>query len=101
DARQTAEEAAGALRALAGRIQAIERGRNAAPAREQAALDAAVRKLREQLDEGIEGYGELVAAASRAVAAAASSDGLATSKQALTDATDHLAGLAMALRELS
>ena len=101
DARQTADEAAGALRALAGRIQAIERGRNAAPAREQAALDAAVRKLREQLDEGIEGYGELVAAASRAVAAAASSDGLATSKQALTDATDHLAGLAMALRELS
>jgi hypothetical protein len=99
DARQTAAEAAAALRGLAARIQAIERARNAAPAREQAALDAAVGKLREQLDDGIEGYGGLVAAAGHTVAA--SSDGLVTSKQALTDATDHLAGLAMALRELS
>lgn len=99
DARQTADAAAAALRGLAARIQAIERGRNAAPAREQAALDAAVTKLREQLDDGLEGYGGLVAAAGHTVAA--SSDGLVTSKQALTDATDHLAGLAMALRELS
>jgi hypothetical protein len=99
DARQTADEAAAALRGLAGRIQAIERGRDAAPAREQAALGAAVTKLREQLDDGLEGYGGLVAAAGHTVAA--SSDGLVTSKQALTDATDHLAGLAMALRELS
>jgi len=99
DARQTADEAAAALRGLAARIQAIERGRDAAPDRERAALDAAVRKLREQLDDGLEGYGGLVAAAGHTVAA--SSDGLVTSKQALTDATDHLAGLAMALRELS
>jgi hypothetical protein len=99
DARQTADEAAAALRGLAARIQAIERGRNAAPAREQAALDAAVGKLREQLDDGLEGYGGLVAAAGHTVAAAG--DGLVTSKQALTDATDRLAGLAMALRELS
>jgi hypothetical protein len=99
DARQTATEAAAALRGLAGRIQAIERGRNSAPAREQAALDAAVGKLREQLDDGLEGYRGLVAAAGHTVAA--SSDGLVTSKQALTDATDRLAGLAMALRELS
>lgn len=99
DARQTAAEAASALRGLAGRIQAIERGRNSAPAREQAALDAAVGKLREQLDDGLEGYRGLVAAAGHTVAA--SSDGLVASKQALTDATDHLAGLAMALRELS
>lgn len=63
DARQTADEAAAALRGLAARIQAIERGRNAAPARERAALDAAVAKLREQLDDGLEGYGGLVAAA--------------------------------------
>jgi len=99
DARQTATEAAAALRGLAARIQAIERGRNSAPAREQAALDAAVGKLREQLDDGLEGYRGLVAAAGHTVAA--SSDGLVTSKQALTDATDRLAGLAMALRELS
>ncbi|MEV6627045.1 hypothetical protein AB0M83_38560 [Amycolatopsis sp. NPDC051106] len=99
DAGQTATEAAAALRGLAARIQAIERGRNSAPAREQAALDAAVGKLREQLDDGLEGYRGLVAAAGHTVAA--SSDGLVTSKQALTDATDRLAGLAMALRELS
>jgi hypothetical protein len=99
DARQTAAEAAAALRGLAARVQAIERGRNSAPAREQAALDAAVGKLREQLDDGLEGYRGLVAAAGHTVAA--SSDGLVTSKQALTDATDRLAGLAMALRELS
>jgi len=99
DAGQTATEAAAALRGLAARIQAIERGRNSAPAREQAALDAAVGKLREQLDDGLEGYRGLVAAAGHTVAA--SSDGLVTSKQALTDATDRLAGLAMALRDLS
>ncbi|SFW76434.1 phage shock envelope stress response protein PspM [Amycolatopsis australiensis] len=99
DARQTATDAAAALRGLAARIQAIERGRNSAPAREQAALDAAVAKLREQLEDGLEGYRGLVAAAGHTVAA--SSDGLVTSKQALTDATDRLAGLAMALRELS
>ncbi|MEU4671970.1 hypothetical protein AB0F91_29335 [Amycolatopsis sp. NPDC023774] len=99
DARATAQEAARALRGLAARIQAIERGRNSAPERERGALDAAVAKLREQLDDGIEGFGSLVAAAGRAVAA--SSDGMGTSKQALTDATDHLAGLALALRDLS
>ncbi|MDT8914840.1 hypothetical protein NYF13_28590 [Amycolatopsis sp. PS_44_ISF1] len=99
DARATAEQAAQALRGLAGRIQAIERGRNSAPSRERGALDAAVGKLREQLDDGIEGYGGLVAAAGRAVAA--SSDGLGASREALTDATDHLAGLALALKDLS
>ena len=98
DARATATEAARALRGLADRIQAIERGRNSAPERERAALQAAVTKLREQLDDGIEGYGSLVAAAGRAVAA--STDGLGTSREALTDATDRLAGLALALKDL-
>ncbi|WP_116205678.1 phage shock envelope stress response protein PspM [Amycolatopsis circi] len=98
DARATADEAARALRGLAERIQAIERGRNSAPERERSALQAAVTKLREQLDDGLEGYGGLVAAAGRAVAA--SSDGMVTSREALTDATDRLAGLALALKDL-
>ncbi|GAA3568515.1 hypothetical protein GCM10022222_60700 [Amycolatopsis ultiminotia] len=98
DARATADEAAQALRALATRVQAIERGRNSAPQRERAALDAAVTKLRSQLDDGVESYGGLVAAAGRAVAA--SSAGIGTSREALTDATDRLAGLAMALKDL-
>jgi hypothetical protein len=99
DARTTAAEAAQALRGLAGRIQAIERGRDAAPERERGALDAAIKQLREQLDDGLDGYGGLVAAAGHTVAA--SSDGMTSSKESLSDATDKLAGLAMALRELS
>ncbi|WET81772.1 hypothetical protein P3102_11455 [Amycolatopsis sp. QT-25] len=99
DARTTAAEAAQALRGLAGRIQAIERGRDAAPERERGALDAAIRQLRDQLDDGLDGYGGLVAAAGHTVAA--SSDGMTSSKEQLSDATDKLAGLAMALRELS
>lgn len=99
DARATADEAAQALRGLAGRITAIERGRDSAPARERAALDAAITKMREQLDDGVDGYGGLVAAAGHTVAA--SSDGISPSKESLADATDKLAGLAMALRELS
>jgi hypothetical protein len=99
DARSTAAEAAATLRALAARIQAVERARNAAPAGERGELDAAVRTLREQLDDGVEGYGALVAAAGRAVAASGS--GVGQSRDALADATDRLAGLAMALRELS
>ncbi len=97
--RSTAEEAAAALRTLAARIESVERARASAPASEHAALDAAVAELRGQLDEGVEEYGSLVAAAGRAVAA--SSGGVPQAREALTDATDRLAGLASALRELS
>ncbi|MEU3270691.1 hypothetical protein ABZ639_07575 [Saccharomonospora sp. NPDC006951] len=99
DAKATADDAATALRALAARIQAIERARDSAPGGERSALDSAVRTLRTQLDDGVDGYGGLVAAAGKAVAA--SSGGVAPGKEALTDATDRLAGLALALRELS
>jgi hypothetical protein len=99
DARATASEAAQALRALAERLQAVERARDATPAADRGTLDSAVGTLREQLDDGLAGYGSLIAAAGHAVAA--SGGGIQASKQALTDATDHLAGLAMALRELS
>lgn len=99
DARATATEAADALRALAARVQSIERARASAPEAERPALDSAIRTLRTQLDDGLDGYGALVAAAGRAVAA--SSGGVQPAKEALTDATDRLAGLALALRELS
>jgi predicted component of type VI protein secretion system len=99
DARATAAEAAQALRGLVERLQAVERARNATPAADRGSLDSAVETLREQLNDGLTGYSGLIAAAGHAVAA--SSGGLQASKQALTDATDHLAGLAMALRELS
>ncbi|SFQ06620.1 hypothetical protein SAMN05421810_104362 [Amycolatopsis arida] len=99
EARATAREAAAALRGLAARVQAIERAMATAPAAERGPLGSAVRTLREQLDDGLTGYRGLIAAAGQAVAA--SSGGIQPAKEALTDATDRLAGLAIALRELS
>lgn len=99
EARTTAGDTAAALRELADRIQSIERAREATPDAENHALDSAIRALRTQLDEGVDGYGALVAAAGRAVAA--SSGGFQSAQGALTDATDRLAGLAVALRDLS
>ncbi|GLY69376.1 phage shock envelope stress response protein PspM [Amycolatopsis taiwanensis] len=99
DAGTTAAEAAAALRGIAARIEAVERARKASPVGQRAALDSAVQTLREQLDDGLDGYGALIAAAGQAVAA--SGNGMQQSKEALTDATDRLAGLAIALRELS
>ncbi|OLT44879.1 hypothetical protein BJF85_19360 [Saccharomonospora sp. CUA-673] len=99
DARTAGIDASAALRGLAARLESIERARDAAPARERGGLESAVTTLRGQLDEGVESYGALVAAAGRALAA--SNDGLTPAKDALTDATDRLAGLAAALRELS
>ncbi|MGH3432554.1 MAG: phage shock envelope stress response protein PspM [Thermocrispum sp.] len=98
-ARATAADAARSLHGLADRIAAVELARDAAPASERAELTAAVRVLRGQLDDGIESYGGLVAAAGKAVAARDS--GLSGQQAALTDATDRLAGMASALRELN
>lgn len=98
DARSTAADAEQALFALSGRITAIERARDAAPVGERPALDAAVRNLTRQLEDGVESYGKLLAATGHAVAADGA--GLQEQQRALTDATDHLAGIAIALREL-
>ena len=99
EARTAADEASTALRNLAARVQSIERARGNSPSAEEGALDSAVASLAEQLDDGVDGYRELVAAAGRAVAA--SSGGSDGTRESLTEATDHLAGLAIALRELS
>ncbi|MDQ3789596.1 MAG: hypothetical protein M3422_20430, partial [Actinomycetota bacterium] len=89
--------AAQALRAVAAQLAAVELARDHAPPMERGPLIEGVRRLREQLDEGLNGYRSLVAAAGRVVAASSS----AGPKQELAEATDHLAGLAVALRELS
>ena len=96
-ARASAAGAAAALHAVALRLRAVELARDAAPPLERGPLVADVRRLRSQLDEGVDGYGRLVAAAGRAVAATSS----VHPQFALTEATEHLAGLASALRELS
>ncbi|OLF05462.1 hypothetical protein BLA60_36055 [Actinophytocola xinjiangensis] len=96
-ARATSTEAATALRAVAAQLVAVELARDHAPPLERGPLVEGVARLREQLDEGLDGYRSLVAAAGGVVAASSS----AGPKQELSDATDHLAGLAAALRELS
>lgn len=96
-AEQTGAEAAQALRAVAAQLAAVELARDHAPPMERGPLIEGVRRLREQLEEGLNGYRSLVAAAGRVVAASSS----AGPKQELAEATDHLAGLAVALRELS
>ncbi|SDC30498.1 phage shock envelope stress response protein PspM [Actinokineospora iranica] len=97
EARDTGAEAAAALRAVAARLQAVERAREHAPSADRGHLSGSVRRLRAQLDEGLDGYGALVAAAAHAVAASSAT----TPRRDLTDATDRLAALASALRDLS
>ncbi|MGH3863289.1 phage shock envelope stress response protein PspM [Actinokineospora sp.] len=96
-ARRTGADAATALRATAAQLHAVERARDHAPPSDRAALSDGVRRLRTHLDEGIDGYCRLVGAAGHALAASTPTHGRAE----LVDATDHLAGLAHALRDLS
>ncbi|MBO0839981.1 MAG: hypothetical protein J2O49_04085 [Sciscionella sp.] len=129
-ARGVAEDTANALRKLAGKVVAVERAKQAAPALERGPLVDAVRELRTRLDDGVDDYGRLVAAAGRAVAASASPSTLnradgstpraglpgsghlasrepskiaprAAHTEELTEATDRLHGLAIALNELA
>ncbi|RCW43288.1 hypothetical protein DFQ14_107178 [Halopolyspora algeriensis] len=97
EARTTAARAASALRAVADRLVAVEGAVPHAPAQDREALRSDVARLRAELDEGVESYGGLVAAAGRAVAASGASE----QKHVMQDATDRLAGLAAALQELS
>src|SRR6266545_3611584 len=94
--RRTGAEAALVLRRVAAQLHAVERARDHSPPLERGPLADAVRALRAQLDEGVDGYRSLVAAAGRVLAASS----LGTPNQDLTEATEHLAGLAVALREL-
>ncbi|GGM38010.1 hypothetical protein GCM10012275_06310 [Longimycelium tulufanense] len=100
DTEASARAAADALRAVAARLRAVELARDAAPSGEREPLSADVRKLRARLDDGVDDYGRLVAAAGRAVAASADGADQAP-RSVLADATDRLAGLAVALRELN
>jgi HAMP domain-containing protein len=97
-ARATSAEAAAALRSVSAQLQAVERARDTAPPLDRAPLVEGVRRLRGQLDDGVEGYCALVAAAGRTLAASTASS---NPKQVLNEATDHLAGLASALRDLA
>jgi hypothetical protein len=96
-ARETSSEASAAIRAVAAQLQGVERARDTAPPLQRGPLVEGVRVLREQLDDGVDGYCALVAAAGNALAASSAMNPRAV----LDDATDHLAGLASAMRDVS
>lgn len=101
DAAGTARQAAATLRSVAAKITAVERAKDAAPPLSRGPLADDIRRLRGELDDGVDGYGELVAAAGRAVAATASPESTAPGQRLLLiDATQRLAGLASVLSEL-
>lgn len=97
-AADTGTRMAAELRAGAARLQAIEQAREHAPPLQRGPLADGVRTLRAQLDDGVDGYGALVAAAGRVLMESGPGDTFAATE--LADATDRLAGLAAALREL-
>ncbi len=97
ESRATAASAAASLRAVADRLQAVEAAIPHVPDAEREALRTDADHIAAELDEGLEGYRGLVAAAGRAVAANAPAD----QRYLVQEATDRLAGLALALRELS
>jgi hypothetical protein len=96
-ARRTAAETAERLRVLAAKIEAVEAAVAHAPAGRRAGLEDGARDLLAHLERGLDGYRELVAAAGHLVLA----DSANPVPDGLVEATDHLAGLAEALRELS
>ncbi|OLR94168.1 phage shock envelope stress response protein PspM [Actinokineospora bangkokensis] len=99
-ARRSGAEAHRALDGVAAQLQAVERARDHAPARDKGHLTEGVRALRRQLDEGVDGYCGLVAAAGRALAES-SVHSHRPDRHELTDASDRLSALALALRDLA
>ncbi|QGK70914.1 hypothetical protein GIY23_16565 [Allosaccharopolyspora coralli] len=97
DARATAVRTAGALRRVSDRLRSVESAQRFAPEADQETLRADATRLRADLDEGVEGYGKLVAAAARAVAASDEPE----QASLMQDATDRLAGFAEGLHEIS
>lgn len=95
-ARRTATETADRLRVIAAKVEAVEAAVAHTPAGQRAGLEDGARRLLAHLERGLDGYQELVAAAGHLVLA----DSANPVPDGLVEATDNLAGLAAALREL-
>lgn len=95
-ARRTASGTADRLRVLAAKAEAVEAAVAYSPAGQRAGLEDGTRTMLAHLERGLDGYQELVAAAGHLVLA----DSANPVPDGLVEATDHLAGLAAALREL-
>lgn len=92
-----ATDTATSLRSVAARLEAVELAVAHAPESQRAALEDGAGSLRTHLDQGIDGYRDLIGAVGRVLLA--STPVLATEE--LVEATEHLAALAEALDELS
>jgi hypothetical protein len=97
EVRGTAANAAAGMRRVAGRIHVVESDLPHMPESERPGLESEVRRMEAELDEGVTAYGQLVAAAARAVAASGDHE----RDRGMQDATDRLAGLASAWEELT
>jgi len=96
-ARETAADTATKLRSVAARLEAVELASKHAPASERAGLEDGAGSLRLHLDQGVDAYRALIAATGRVVLASAP----VVASAELVEATESLAGLAEALRELA
>lgn len=94
---QVATDTATSLRAIAARAEAVEIAAEQAPPEERATFEEAAANLLRQLDEGLDAYRGLIAAAGHVVLAGIP----VVETTELVEATESLAGLAAALRELS
>jgi len=96
-ARETAADTTTKLRSVAARLEAVELAVKHAPPREWAGLEEGAASLRLHLDQGLDAYRSLIAAAGRVVLAGTP----IVASEELVEATESLAGLAEALRELA
>ncbi|HYQ65226.1 phage shock envelope stress response protein PspM [Actinophytocola sp.] len=97
DAWRTAADTAARLRAAAARIEAVEVAAEQLRTGERASLEDGVRDLLARVQQGLDAYRGLAAAAGRTLLA---STPTLTGRE-LVEETDRLAGLAEALRDLS
>jgi len=92
-----AADAATSMRSIAGRTEAVELAAEHAPLDKRAAFAETAGDLLRQLDEGLDAYRGLIAAAGHVVLAGTP----VVDTTELAEATESLAALAAALRELS
>jgi hypothetical protein len=92
-----ASTSAAEFRAVARRLESVEYAIAHTPPSQRPTLHDGIMRLRKWLDDGLEAYQGMVAAASKMVIASAP----APVTNELTEAADHLATVAQALTELS
>ncbi|HEX6356605.1 phage shock envelope stress response protein PspM [Actinophytocola sp.] len=97
DTWRVATDTATSLRAVAARLEAIELVVEQAPESRRTEFEVGAGGLRKRLDQGIDGYRELIGAVGRVLLASTPS----LAEDELVEATERLSGLAEALDELS